>query len=149
MKEMTLKVDVDTKMLQLVMTAYQLGIETGQGKNNPTDINSSISWIISQNINEIIKVNDSTSEMDNIPHIRIELNDVREVPNIWIDGMKVIGPDATSNVLQHLKLDWSTNTEVENQKSFMLQTIDLEQNKQVTRYADNLSREQIKIKDTL
>lgn len=37
------------------------------------------------------------------PRVRIEFNDIRDVPNVWLDGKRV------DEALTHLNLDWNTH----------------------------------------
>lgn len=52
------------------------------------------------------------------PHVRIEFDDIRDVPKVWIDGELI-------EELINLKVDWETNTQIENYKEFDVNYYDL------------------------
>ncbi|WP_349517276.1 hypothetical protein [Leuconostoc mesenteroides] len=52
------------------------------------------------------------------PHIRIEFDDIRDVPKVWVDGELI-------EELVSLKVDWNTNTAVEGHKEFDINYLDL------------------------
>ncbi|TYC49619.1 hypothetical protein ESZ50_05600 [Weissella muntiaci] len=59
MEKMTLKVDVDTEMLELVMKAFRLGIDAGRGDGNyHLGLSTSIDGFIKENIESLVKVKD-------------------------------------------------------------------------------------------
>lgn len=51
------------------------------------------------------------------PHIRIEFDDIRDVPKVWVDG-ELIGDIRSNRPLVSLNIDWNTDTETENHKEF-------------------------------
>ena len=51
------------------------------------------------------------------PHVRIEFDDIRDVPKVWVDG-ELIGDLRSNRPLVGLKIDWNTDTETENHKEF-------------------------------
>lgn len=51
------------------------------------------------------------------PHIRIEFDDIRDVPKVWVDG-ELIGDIRSNRPLVSLKIDWNTDTDTENHKEF-------------------------------
>lgn len=57
------------------------------------------------------------------PHVRIEFDDIRDVPKVWVDG-ELIG-DVDDKPLVRLKVDWNTNTATENHKSFDVSYFDM------------------------
>lgn len=57
------------------------------------------------------------------PHVRIEFDDVLDVPKVWVDG-KLLELD--SKPLVHLSLDWNTDTAKEEHKAFEVEYLDLE-----------------------
>ncbi|VDG24225.1 hypothetical protein [Lactiplantibacillus mudanjiangensis] len=58
------------------------------------------------------------------PHIRIEFDDITEVPDVFIDGVQVIGSDCEKSVLSRLFINWNTNTDIEMAKQFEMKTLD-------------------------
>ena len=59
MEKMTLKVDVDTEMLELVMKAFRLGLDAGRGDGNyHLGLSTSIDGFIKENIESLVKVKD-------------------------------------------------------------------------------------------
>ncbi|MBS0941603.1 hypothetical protein JK161_01905 [Leuconostoc mesenteroides] len=52
------------------------------------------------------------------PHIRIEFDDIRDVPKVWVDGELI-------EELVGLKVDWNTDTQTENHKKFDVNYYDL------------------------
>ncbi|WP_338753153.1 hypothetical protein [Leuconostoc mesenteroides] len=57
------------------------------------------------------------------PHIRIEFDDIRDVPKVWVDGELIGGVD--DKPLVSLKVDWNTDTATENHKGFDINYYDL------------------------
>lgn len=51
------------------------------------------------------------------PHIRIEFDNIHDVPKVWVDG-ELIGDIRSNRPLVSLKIDWNTDTETENHKEF-------------------------------
>ncbi|TYC50881.1 hypothetical protein ESZ50_01305 [Weissella muntiaci] len=59
MEKKTLKVDVDTEMLELVMNAFRLGLDAGRGDENyHLGLSTSIDGFIKENIKTLVKVKD-------------------------------------------------------------------------------------------
>ncbi len=56
------------------------------------------------------------------PHIRIEFDDIRDVPKVWVDG-ELIG-EVDDKPLFSLKVDWNTDTDSENHKGFDINYLD-------------------------
>ena len=57
------------------------------------------------------------------PHVRIDFDDIRDVPKVWVDGKLIGGVD--DKPLVSLKIDWNTDTETENHKGFDINYQDL------------------------
>lgn len=57
------------------------------------------------------------------PHVRIEFDDIRDVPKVWVDGELIAGVNDKS--LISLMVDWNTDTETENHKEFNINYFDL------------------------
>lgn len=58
------------------------------------------------------------------PHVRIEFDDIRDVPKVWVDG-EFIGDSIDDKSLVSLKVDWNTDTATENHKEFDINYYDL------------------------
>ncbi|MDC2815792.1 hypothetical protein PO181_02085 [Leuconostoc suionicum] len=58
------------------------------------------------------------------PHVRIEFDDIRDVPNVWVDG-ELMDDGANDKSLVSLKVDWNTDTATENHKGFDINYYDL------------------------
>lgn len=58
------------------------------------------------------------------PHVRIEFDDIRDVPKVWVDG-ELIGDGADDKTLVSLKVDWNTDTAAEGHKEFDINHLDL------------------------
>ena len=60
------------------------------------------------------------------PHIRIEFDDITEVPDVFIDGVKIVGSDIDfrKSALSKLFINWSTDTDREKAKQFEINTLD-------------------------
>ncbi|WP_371089146.1 hypothetical protein [Weissella confusa] len=56
------------------------------------------------------------------PHVRIEFDDIRDVPKVWVDGELIAGVNDKS--LISLMVDWNTDTENENHKGFDINYFD-------------------------
>lgn len=57
------------------------------------------------------------------PHVRIEFDDVLDVPKVWVDGELIGGVDDTP--LVSLKIDWNTDTDKEEHKAFEIEYLDV------------------------
>lgn len=82
-----------------------------------------------------------------VPHFVIEFNDINEVPDIYIDGTKVVGDGIEDSGLQSLKLEWKTNTASEGRKTFEMSTIELNTKMKVKRSANNYISERVETED--
>lgn len=71
------------------------------------------------NMNETYSINANKKQ----PHIRIEFDDITEVPDVFIDGVQVIGSDCKKSVLSKLYINWNTNTDREMTKQFVMETL--------------------------
>ncbi|WP_349551267.1 hypothetical protein [Leuconostoc pseudomesenteroides] len=58
------------------------------------------------------------------PHIRIDFDDIRDVPKVWVDG-ELIGDGADKKPLVSPKVDWNTDTATEGQNEFDINYLDL------------------------
>lgn len=58
------------------------------------------------------------------PHVRIEFDDIRDVPRVWVDG-ELIGRVEDDKPLVSLKVDWNTDTVTENHKGFDINYFDM------------------------
>ncbi len=56
------------------------------------------------------------------PHVRIEFDDIRDVPKVWLDGELIAGVD--DKPLISLMVDWNSDTENENHKGFDINYFD-------------------------
>ncbi|QIE78188.1 hypothetical protein [Weissella confusa] len=56
------------------------------------------------------------------PHVRIEFDDIRDVPKVWVDGELIAGVD--DKPLISLMIDWKTDTENQNHKGFDINYFD-------------------------
>ncbi|WP_195308086.1 hypothetical protein [Weissella confusa] len=63
---------------------------------------------------------DRTAEQ---PHVRIEFDDIRDVPNVFVDGELI--DEINEKALISLMVDWNTDTETENHKEFNINYFDL------------------------
>ena len=57
------------------------------------------------------------------PHVRIEFDDIRGMPDVWIDGVNI--GLSNDKPLVSLNIDWNTDTETENHKGFDINYQDL------------------------
>jgi len=57
------------------------------------------------------------------PHVRIEFDDIRDVPKVWVDGELIAGVNDKS--LISLMVDWNTDTETQNHKEFDINYFDM------------------------
>ena len=67
-------------------------------------------------LGETVKQIKNDEHVTKQPHIRIEFDDIRDVPMVWLDG-ELIG-EIDDKPLFSLKLDWNTDTDTENHKGF-------------------------------
>lgn len=91
-----------------------------RGKSMPT--NERLKSIAELSGKEIDWINISENKQ---PHIRIEFDDITEIPDVFIDGLKVVGPDIDfeKSALSKLSISWGTNTDREMVKQFVMETI--------------------------
>lgn len=75
-----------------------------------------------KNINTELSTN-ITLDTAKQPHIRIEFDDIRDVPKVWVDG-ELIG-EVDDKPLVSLEVDWNTDTATENHKEFDINYYDL------------------------
>jgi hypothetical protein len=57
------------------------------------------------------------------PHVRIEIEDIHDVPVVYVDGKRRFNID-TDEPLMDLIYDWHTNTAVETKKSLKVKYVD-------------------------
>lgn len=57
------------------------------------------------------------------PHVRIEFDDIRDVPKVWVDGELIAGVKDKS--LISLMIDWNTDTEIQHHKEFDINYFDM------------------------
>lgn len=62
------------------------------------------------------------SHQDSTPHIRIEFDDIRDVPKVWVDSKRV------DEELVRVNVDWNTNTQVEERKAFRVEWLHTDDN---------------------
>lgn len=58
------------------------------------------------------------------PHVRIEFDDICDVPKVWVDG-ELMGDGTKDKALDSLKIDWNTDIVTENHKYFDISYYDL------------------------
>ncbi|KMY77169.1 hypothetical protein [Leuconostoc mesenteroides] len=68
-------------------------------------------------LGETVKQIKNDEHVTKQPHIRIEFDDIRDVPKVWVDG-ELIGDLRSNRPLVSLNIDWNTDTEIENHKEF-------------------------------
>lgn len=57
------------------------------------------------------------------PHVRIEFEDIRDVPKVWLDGELIAV--VNDKPLISLTVDWNTDTEKQNHKEFDINYFDM------------------------
>lgn len=57
------------------------------------------------------------------PYVRIEFDDIRDVPKVWVDGELIAVVNDKS--LISLTVDWNTDTENQNHKEFDINYFDM------------------------
>ncbi|MBJ7654864.1 hypothetical protein [Weissella confusa] len=57
------------------------------------------------------------------PHVRIEFDDIRDVPKVWVDGELIAR--VNDKFLISLMIDWNTDTETQNHKEFDINYFDM------------------------
>ncbi|MFT9469666.1 hypothetical protein [Leuconostoc pseudomesenteroides] len=73
------------------------------------------------------RIRNMKDEIDNVskqPRVRIEFDDIRDVPKVWVDG-ELIGNGADKKPLVSLKVDWNTDTAVDGHKEFDVNYYDI------------------------
>lgn len=74
------------------------------------------------------RIRNLKDEIDNTPkhpHVRIEFDDIRDVPKVWVDG-KLIGDIRSNRPLVSLKIDWNTDTATDKFKGFDVNYLDFD-----------------------
>ncbi len=74
----------------------------------------------------LIKFQDNLRSMldADMPHIRIEFDNITDTPKVFIDGVDVTDLKRNGKALVALHLDWMTDDEQPQSKSFKLKTIE-------------------------
>ena len=57
------------------------------------------------------------------PHVRIEFDDIRDVPKVWVDGELIAR--VNDKFLISIMVDWNTDTENQNHKGFDINYFDM------------------------
>lgn len=57
------------------------------------------------------------------PYVRIEFDDICDVPKVWVDGELIDGVKDKS--LISLMIDWNTDTEIQHHKEFDINYFDI------------------------
>ena len=78
-----------------------------------------VNKVIDNSLKEIESV-----KLQHTPHVRIEFDDIRDVPKVLIDG-ELIGDGAEDKPLVSIKVGWNTDTAVEGHKEFDINYLDL------------------------
>lgn len=73
-------------------------------------------------LGETVKQIKNDEHVTKQPHVRIEFDDIRDVPKVWVDG-ELIG-EVDGKPLFSLKVDWNTNIDTENHKEFDINYLD-------------------------
>lgn len=60
------------------------------------------------------------------PHVRIEFDDVRDVPKVYIDGVDITDMKHSHKGLTKLHLDWETDLDVKMPKSYDIEFLDMD-----------------------
>lgn len=56
-------------------------------------------------LNDYQQKREQSSQRASVPHVRIEFNDINDVPHVWIDGKRI---DRSDTALVSVSLDWRT-----------------------------------------
>ncbi|MBN7275518.1 hypothetical protein GNF18_10235 [Ligilactobacillus pobuzihii] len=67
---------------------------------------------------------DKLQQDTHIPHIRIEFDDINDVPKVYIDGKDIADWGNNHSALQELHVDWLTDTDHKQPKSYEIQVLD-------------------------
>lgn len=78
---------------------------------------------IEKTVQQIRNMKDEVENTSKQPHVRIEFDDIRDVPKVWVDGELIGGVD--DKPLVSLKVDWNTDTATENHKGFDVSYFDM------------------------
>lgn len=57
------------------------------------------------------------------PHVRIEFDDIRDAPKVWVDGELIAR--VNDKFLISIMVDWNTDTETQNHKEFDINYFDM------------------------
>lgn len=83
-----------------------------------------IQKLIKKAIQNAQHMKDVLENVSKQPHVRIEFDDIRDVPKVWVDG-ELIGRVEDDKPLVSLKVDWNTDTATENHKGFDVNYFDM------------------------
>lgn len=122
--ELSTNITLDTTIAQLSFDLLGEAVEQIKvGSFKPESIRELSRDEINKINRKIIEKSLATPDMKQ-PHVRIEFDDIRDVPKVWVDG-EFIGDSIDDKSLVSLKVDWNTDTATENHKEFDINYYDL------------------------
>ncbi|WKZ96855.1 hypothetical protein K6K15_03685 [Lacticaseibacillus paracasei] len=117
-------INVDAKpildRLQKIKAEMSTKIE---GVELPDHAGFSESFVADQDetLNDFQQKQEQSSQRASTPHVRIEFNDINDVPHVWIDG-KRLGDEYP---LRRINLEWNTNDAYIEPKHFLIDYFDM------------------------
>ena len=81
-----------------------------------------VNKVIDNSLKEIESV-----KLQHTPHVRIEFDDIRDVPKVWIDGERV-DSFVNGKCVSRINIDWRDNTKTINHKSFDIRYVKVDDN---------------------
>lgn len=121
--ELSTNITLDTTIAQLSFDLLGEAVEQIKfGSFKPESIRELSRDEINKINRKIIEKSLATPDMKQ-PHVRIEFDDIRDVPKVWVDGELIGGVD--DKPLVSLKVDWNTDTATENHKGFDVSYFDM------------------------
>lgn len=121
-------INVDAKPLLAKLNEIKAEMSTKiEGTELPTRHVFSESFIAGmyKALNKYQQKREQSSQRESTPHVRIEFDDVNDVPHVWIDGKQVDSPPDTA--LVSVDLNWHTRDQVlehGNQNQYKIEYLD-------------------------
>ncbi|WP_312694831.1 hypothetical protein [Leuconostoc pseudomesenteroides] len=82
---------------------------------------------IEKTAQQIRNMKDEVENTSKQPHIRIEFDDIRDVPKVWVDGERV-DSFVNGKWVSRINIDWRDNTKTINHKSFDIRYVKVDDN---------------------
>ena len=86
-----------------------------------------IQEVVEKTVQQIRNMKDEVENTSKQPHVRIEFDDIRDVPKVWVDGERV-DSFVNGKWVSRINIDWRDNTKTINHKSFDIRYVKVDDN---------------------